>query len=62
MIECHVLPVDDRVACLALSRKSRSQVVGRSRLLKRPLMAGVALDGKALKLSDGFALVTVRAI
>lgn len=62
VIECHILPVVDRVACLALSRKSRADVVGRSRLLERPLMAGVTLDGKALKLSDRFTPVTIRAI
>lgn len=44
VIKPHALPVIDRVALLARRRKSRGHVVWRSGLLKRFLMAGIALD------------------
>jgi len=62
VIKSHALPIVNRVAVLALSRKSCRYVVGRSCLLERSLMAGVALNRQALELSHCFALVTVRAI
>jgi hypothetical protein len=62
VVEIHALPVIDRVTCLALGRKSRTDVVWRSRLLERSLMAGIALNGESLKLPDGFTLVAIRAI
>ena len=62
VIKFHALPVVDRVAILALRRKSCRNVVGILCLLKRSLMAGVALNRQALELPDCFALVTVRAI
>lgn len=62
VIKAHTLPVVDGVAVLALGRKYRRNVVGRRRLLKRSLMAGVALNRQALELSHRFALVTVCAV
>ena len=62
VIKSHALPVADGVAVLALCGKSSRNVVRRSCLLERTLMAGVALNRKALELSHRFALVTVGAV
>ena len=62
VIELHALPVVDRVAVLALRRKSCRNVVRRSGLLERFLMTGVALNRQPLELPHSRALVTVGAV
>lgn len=62
VIELRSQPRINRVALLALGREAAGHVVRSRRLLKRALVAGVALDRQALKLSDGFTLVAVGAI
>ena len=55
-------PGIDGVTLFALRRKPAGHVIRRVRLRESTLMTGVALDRQPLKLSDGFALVAVRAI
>lgn len=62
VVEIRALPIVNRMTLLALRRESRSNVVRRSRLLEGSLVAGVALNGKALKLPNRAALVTIRAV
>ena len=62
MIKSHALPVVDRVAVLALRRKSCRNVVRRSGLLERFLMTGVAHNRQPLELPHRLALVTVGAV
>ena len=62
VIKSDALPVVDRMAILALRRESGGNVVGRSGLLERLLMTGVALNRESLKLSYCCAFMTVRAI
>jgi hypothetical protein len=62
VIKLGAQPGVDRVALLAFGREAAGNMVWRSRLLKRVLMAGVALNRQPLELSDGFSLVTVGAI
>ena len=62
MIEARAQPGINGVALLALRGQSGRSVIGRVRLLKSSLMAGIALDRESLELSDRFALVAVGAV
>lgn len=62
VIEIRALPVVNRMTLLALRRESRSDVIRRGRLLEGFLVAGVALNGKTLKLPNRRALVTIRTV
>jgi len=62
VIKLRSQPGVDRVALLAFRREAAGNMVRRGRLLKRVLMAGVALNRQPLELSDRFSLVTVGAI
>lgn len=62
VIKPRAQPRIDRVALLALRRETAGDVVGRCRLLKCALVAGVTLNRQSLKLPDGFTLVAVGTI
>jgi hypothetical protein len=62
VVEPCAQPGIDGVALFTLNRKCQRRVIGSCRLLIGFLMARIALDGEAFKLSDGLALVTVDAI
>jgi len=62
VVKFRALPVVYRMTLLALRWKSGSDVIGRGSLLEGSLVTGVTLNRETLKLSDGCALVTVRAV
>jgi hypothetical protein len=62
MIKLGAQPRIDRVTLLAFRRETAGHMVRRRRLLKRALVARVALNRQSLELPNGFTFVAIGAI